>query len=754
MPNPLLHPQQMPTFSDIIPKEHIESALEEILADYESNLTQLLQQKIFTWDNFVIHLDVQEERLDNMWTAVSYLNKTIGSDELRAIYERGEAKIAEFKSKLLQNVSYYQAIRSIADADDFTSLPQAQQKAIKLLLDDFNEGGIDLPQERKQRLVAINEALSIAEALFMKNTQLATDAWTLHVTNQDDLKGLPDSDLQNAAALAVQKNQEGWIITLKQTVYQSAMKLIENRSIRQQMYTAYWTRASDQGPHAGRWNNGPVIEEILKLRHEKAQLLGFQNFAELSVSKKMAKDTTRVTTFLNDLAKKSRPAAEREIAELKTCAKQDGIEDFQLWDLSFYAEKLRKQKYNISQEEIRPYLPLEKVRSGYFTILNKLYGITVREAQYHVDTWHDDVKYFEVYDEENAFRGGVYMDLYARDTKQSGAWTTSIRTRMKMPDGSVRFPIVILSTNFAQPQGDAPSLLTEANVKSLFHEFGHCLHHVLTKMEVRAVSGFNGVPCDALEFPSQIMELFICNAQTIKLISGHYQDNAPLPDNLYEGMLAAKRFLPAISMLTQLEYGLIDFMLHLQYDTVKGARTLETLTSIQKSIAVLSPPLEANRMPWAYNHVFGGPYAAGYYSYKWSEILTHDAFSRFKEAGILSEELGRDYMHKILEQGGMPDFLEAFKQFCGREPKIEALMHNFGLEEQVNMAASFFKRKVSSQDEASPPTSELTELEEQSSSSSLSSLDDSRFDEEVPFFDDDDQMSSSPELYESRSPSP
>jgi oligopeptidase A len=680
MPNPLLNPVQIPTFSDIIPNQHIESALTEILADYRKKLVELVKQEEFTWDNFSVHIEAQEERLDNMWVVVDHMCQVLGTDELREIHKKGEATIAEFKAELMQNADYYRAVRSIANSAAFNALSKPQQKTINLLLLDFRLGGVDLPADKKQRVVELNQAIKKEETEFAANTLKATEGWTLHVTDINDLKGFPQSDLDNAATLAAKQGKDGWVLTLKFPVYMAAMKLIEDRNIRKQMYSAYFTRASDQGPDAGKWDNGPVIENILKMRHEKAQLLGYQNFAELSVAKKMAKDPQRVMAFLNELASKSVIAAKNELAEIKKfAAEKDGIVDFQPWDTTFYAEKLRQHKYNVSQEELKPYFPFEKVLSGYFSILNTLYGITLRKVK-PVDTWHTDVTYYEVYDESGDFRGSVYMDLYARAGKREGAWMTPVRARMKMPDGSMRFPIAFLSTNFAKPEDDKPSLLTEANVKSLFHEFGHCLHDVLTKMEVRTVSGLNGVPWDGVEFPSQIMEHFICNKKTIKLISGHYQTNEPMPESLYKNMLAAKNFQSAMMTVRQLEYALFDFRVHLEYDPAHGARTIPILTSVQDSVAVMKTPLDANRVPHTFTHIFANDYSAGYYGYKWAEVLTCDAFSRFDEAGTLSSEVGREYMHIILEQGGTPDFLEAFIQFRGRPPKIDALLRYAGLD--------------------------------------------------------------------------
>jgi oligopeptidase A len=680
MPNPLLNPGQIPTFSDIVPNEHIDSALTEIFADYRKELAQRVKQDEFTWDNFMAPLEALEERLQSMWVVIEHMHNTMRTDELVEHFKKGEARIAEFSAGLMQDPEYYKAVRAIADSASFSTLSKAQQKTITLLLLEFKLGGVDLSADKKQRLVELNQALKTEEALFADNALRATEAWTLNITDTNDLKGFPQSDLANAAALAVKKNQEGYLLTLKTPVYLAVMKLVENRDLRKQFYSAFMTRASDQGPNAGTGDNGPVIEKILKMRHEKAQLLGFKNYAELSVAKKMAKDPERVMSFLSELANKSVIAARRELAELQEFAtKIDGIDELRPWDIAFYSEKLRQHKYNVSQEELKPYFPLDKVLSGYFNILKTLYGITLRQAK-PFDTWHPDVTYFEVYDESGSMRGSVYMDLYARTGKREGAWMTAVRSKMSMPDGSSQFPIAFLSTNFAKPETDKPSLLTEANVKSLFHEFGHCLHHVLTQIDIRSVSGINGVPWDGIEFPSQIMEHFICNKHTIKLISGHYQTNEPLPEALYNNMLAAKNFQSAMMTVKQLEYALIDFRLHLEYDPKLGARVLETLASVQESVAVMKPPAEANRMPNTFSHIFSGGYAAGYYSYKWAEVLTCDAFSRFDEAGTLSSEVGRDYLHKILEQGGAPDFLAAFIEFRGRAPTIDALLRYSGLE--------------------------------------------------------------------------
>jgi oligopeptidase A len=645
--------------------------------------------------------------------------RNVQTDELREIHDECEEMISEFATETAQNTAYYNAVQAIADSAAFQSLSAAKQKEVKLALRDFKLAGVHLPPDAKARLADISKELTKLESKFSANILDATDAWTYHTTDLNELKGLPESDLANAASEAKKRNLEGWVLTLKMPVMMSVMKFLDNRYLRKIYFHAYNTRASDVEPNAGKWDNGPIIEDIMRLRHEKAKLLGFNNYAEYSVSKKMAKSPQEVMDFLNKLADKSVVAAKRELAEMQAFAAKDGVTELQAWDTSYYAEKLRLHKYDFSQETLRPYFPLEKVLTGYFNILNTLYGLTVRETN-PVDTWHPDVRNFDIYDESQQFLGSVLVDLYARPKKRDGAWMDDCRSRLQLADGSSQYPIAYLTTNFAKPEEGKPSLLKEDNLRTLFHEFGHCLHHVLTKVNVKSVTGTNGVPWDGIEFPSQFMENFIYTPETIKLISGHYETGEMLPDEIFQRMLAAKNFGTAMQTVRQLQFALFDFRLHLEYDPAKGARALQTLTEVQAKVSPLQLAPDDNRFYNQFQHIFANSYSAGYYSYKWAEVLAFDAFSRFDEAGVLSPEVGRDFMHCILEQGGVPDLMEAFVKFRGRPPKIDAMLRYTGLDDTPSIsvdgrlsAPMLFTRRLTL------PDTEM-KLEEETPSSSFS----------------------------------
>jgi oligopeptidase A len=494
-----------------------------------------------------------------------------------------------------------------------------------------------------------------------------------------ELKGLPESIIQGAAAEAKKQEKEGWILSLQTPVVLASMKLLDNRHLRKILYHAYNTLASEVNPGTEQWNNLPLIETILRLRHRKAQLLGHNNYAEFALGNKMAKDPQTVFDFLTNLANKSAGPAKRELAEIRAIAAKDGITDLEPWDSPYYAEKLRLQKYNLSEEATKPYFPLEKVLSGFFTVLNKLYGITLREEKPD-DVWHEDVRYFGVYDEDNQPLGCVYADFYARPKKRDGAWMTEGRSRVRFPNGELQLPIAYLSTDFGKPGNETPALLEFRDAETLFHEFGHCIHQILTTMEVKSVSGINGVPQDGIEFPSQLMEFFVHDPAVIPLISSHYQTGEPLPVDMLERIQAAKHFQAAMMTIKQVYLALFDFRLHWEYDPEKGARTIDILTEIQKQYMPMQPAPEDNRFPCQFTHVFSDDYAVGYYGYKWSEVLSSDAFSRFEAAGTLSADVGRELRHYLLGQGGTPDFMEAYVKFRGRQPRIESLLHYTGLD--------------------------------------------------------------------------
>jgi oligopeptidase A len=675
MQNPLLQQGPLPSFSNIVPEKDIEPAIQEILGHNRKALTTLLAtHTAFTWDNLMRPLEDMSDRLSKAWTPVAHLHGVAESDPLRTAYNACLPLLTEYHTEVMQNESLYQAVKSIADS----KLDAGQQKVIQNELRDFRLAGVHLPPDEKIRFGDLQKKLSQLTTKFSENVLDATHHWTLHITDANALKGMPPSDLETAAETAKQQNKSGWVLTLEYPCFSAAMKFLENRELRQRIYEAYSTRASDQGPDAGRFDNSSIMDEILGARHELATLLGFANYAEYSLATKMAHTPTLVMDFLTDLVHKSKSAAEKEMQELTEFAKTLGhTEQLASWDIGFYSEKLRQQKYAVSQEELKVYFPAAKVLEGFFTVVSQLYSIRIVPKS-GVDTWHPQVNFYEIYDEKNQLRGGIYIDLYARPHKRDGAWMDEARVRRHLSDGSIQNPVAFLTCNFSRPLDNKPSLLTHDEVETLFHEFGHCLHHVLTRMDYAAISGINGVPWDAVEFPSQIMEHWCWEKEVIKLISGHYETGEPLPDTLYNKLVAAKNFQSGMQMMRQLEFALFDFRLHLEYDPAKGGRVQALLDDVRKEAAVVKYPA-FNRFQNSFSHIFAGGYAAGYYSYKWAEVLSSDAYSLFEETGVLNPETGKSYLKNILEQGGSRDPMDMFIAFRGREPRIEALLRHSGL---------------------------------------------------------------------------
>jgi len=512
----------------------------------------------------------------------------------------------------------------------------------------------------------------------------STQAWYKHFTDASELAGLPESALAQAQQAAARKNLEGYVITLDFPSYFPVLQYADNRALREEIYTAYVTRATansaktnEQGQQetTAEFDNTAIIAETLALRHELAQLLGFSNYAERSLATKMAQSPAQVLEFLEALAHKSKPYAQRDYEELKAFAAEQGCADFQSWDSTYYSEKLRVAKYDVSQEELRPYFPAEKVISGMFAVVNRLFGISVEQVQ-SFDTYHEDVRFFKVF-KNGAQIASFYLDLFARDGKRGGAWMADARVRRKTTSG-LQLPVAFLTCNFTPPVGDTPSLLTHDEVTTLFHEFGHGLHHMLTQIDVAAVSGINGVAWDAVELPSQFMENWCWEPEAIPLISGHYQTGEPLPKALLDKMLAAKNFQSGLQMLRQIEFALFDFRLHAQYNPAQPQSAQEVLQQVRAEVAVVQPPA-FNRFENSFSHIFAGGYAAGYYSYKWAEVLSADAFSRFEEEGIFNAETGESFLTEILQQGGSKTPMELFTSFRGREPSIDALLRHSGI---------------------------------------------------------------------------
>ncbi len=677
MNNPLLADAKLPLFPQIR-AEHVEPAIDELLANARSVVENCLQANSeYTWENLVEPIANAEDRLSKAWSPVSHLNSVVNSDELREAYNACLPKLSEYSTEMGQNQGLYNAYRQIAASDAFATLETAQQKIINNALRDFTLSGIGLDEDKQQRYKAISLEQSNLASKYEENLMDATNAWKKHITDELQLTGLPPSALAQAKQAAEQEGLEGWLINLQFPSYSAVMTYADNRELRQEHYQAFATRASDQGPDAGRWDNTDIMEQTLALRHEKAQLLGFNNYAELSLAAKMADKPEDVISFLEDLADKSWRQGRKDLAELREFAEQYyGITDLQSWDMSYYSEKMRQHFYQLSQEEVKTYFPANRVLAGLFTVVERLYGLQI-EAISEFDSWHPDVQFFQIHDKNGNIRGQFYLDLYARAKKRGGAWMDDCVGR-KRTENDVQLPVAYLTCNFTPPAGDTPALLTHDEVTTLFHEFGHGLHHMLTLVDHLGVSGINGVEWDAVELPSQFMENWCWEQDALVLMSGHYQTGEPLPEDLFAKMLAAKNFQAGMFMLRQLEFSLFDFKIHHEYDPTKGGRIYEILDQVRNQIAVIKPP-HFNRFAHSFSHIFAGGYAAGYYSYKWAEVLSSDAFSLFEERGIFDRDTGDAFLTNILEKGGSQNAMDLFVQFRGRKPTIDALLRHNGI---------------------------------------------------------------------------
>jgi len=677
MSNPLLANTELPLFSQIQP-EHVEPAIDQLLAEARTTVENSLQAtNAYTWENLIEPIENAEDRLSKAWSPVSHMNSVVNSDALREAYNACLPKLSAYATEMGQNEALFKAYKAIEGSAEYASLDIAQQKIIQNTLRDFHLSGIDLDAEKKQRYKEISQELSKLASTYEENVLDATNGWSKLLTNELDLTGLPASALAQARQTAEQNGQEGWMITLQFPSYHAVMTYADNRELRREHYEAYATRASDQGPQAGRWDNSEIMEKILALRHEKARLLGFANFAELSLATKMADKPDDVVGFLEDLADKSWRQARRDLAELREFAEAHyGIGDLQTWDIGYFSEKMRQHFYQLSQEEVKAYFPITKVLPGLFAVVENLYGLQIAETD-AVDTWHPDVRFFEIIDNNGDLRGKFYIDLYARPKKRGGAWMDDCVGRKNI-DGAVQIPVAYLTCNFTPPTGDEPALLTHDEVTTLFHEFGHGLQHMLTRIDHLGVSGINGVEWDAVELPSQFMENWCWEKDALALMSGHYQSGEPLPDDLLDKMLAAKNFQAGMLMVRQLEFSLFDFRIHRDYDPNKGGRIYETLNQVREQVAVIQPPA-FNRFAHGFSHIFAGGYAAGYYSYKWAEVLSSDAFSLFEEKGIFDPETGHAFLTQILEKGGSEDAMDLFVKFRGRKPTIDALLRHNGI---------------------------------------------------------------------------
>jgi oligopeptidase A len=677
MHNPLLHQGGLPAFEQIRP-EHVVPAVETTLARLRASIDALLRPgQPPSWETLVAPLEELLEHLQGIWAPISHMNATLNSEPLRAAHGACLPLLSAFETDLGQNATLYDAFRTIAHRADFAALDPAQQQIVRNRLRDFRLAGVELDQERRERLKRIQQRLAQLRARFQENLLDATGAWRKHLQDPASLSGLPDSALALARQSAAREGLEGWLLTLDFPCYDAVLTYASDARLREEVYTAYVTRASDTGPHGGRWDNTPLIEEILRLRHESARLLGFAHYAELSLETKMASSTQQVLEFLNDLAEPALQRARQELDELQDFAVCRGAgAPLQAWDIPYYSEQLRQHRYTVSQQALRPYFPVTSVIPGMFQVVRRLYGIEVRERA-AVSSWHPEVRFFEIFDDRGELRGQFYLDLYARPNKRAGAWMDGCYSRLRI-NGSARHPVAFLTCNFTPPVGDQPPLLGHDDVVTLFHEFGHGLHHVLTRIDYPSVSGINGVAWDAVELPSQFMENWCWEREALDLISGHHETGEPIPEALFRRMSAARNFQSGMQMLRQLEFALFDMHIHADLCAGTSGRVHETLERIRDRIAVVQRP-DFNRFAHGFWHVFAGGYAAGYYGYKWAEVLSSDAFSMFEENGIFDRATGSGFLRHVLEPGGSRDAMDLFVAWRGREPRIEALLRHRGL---------------------------------------------------------------------------
>ncbi|MBA4380956.1 MAG: oligopeptidase A [Sideroxydans sp.] len=672
--NPLLNFSGLPRFAEIKP-EHVAPAIEQLLDENRTLITRLLaDDSLPTWDAFVRPMEDANERLGRAWGPVGHLNAVMNSPELRDAYNSTLPKITAYYAELGQNLALFKKFKALRNSAEFAGLSAARKKIIENELRDFRLGGAELPDDKKTRYLAVQERQSELSARFSDNILDATNEYTLLIENRGELNGLPEDVLQTAREAAQAAEKTGWLFTLKAPSYLPVMQFADNRDLREKMYRAYATRASEFGKPE--LDNTPLMDEIVALRAEEAQLLGFANFGELSLAAKMAETPQQVVDFMRELAQRARPFAEKDLVELREFAKTKlDINDMRSWDVAYASEKLREQRYAFSEQEVKQYFPEDAVMAGLFKLVETLFGLQIKSAQ--APKWHETVRFFDIRDAQDKLVGHFYLDLYARNSKRGGAWMDDVITRRRLEKG-IQTPVAYLNCNFSAPVGGKPAVFTHDEVQTLFHEFGHGLHHLLTEVEDLGVSGINGVEWDAVELPSQFMENFCWEWDVLQGMTRHADTNEKLPRALFDKMLAAKNFQSGLATLRQIEFALFDMLMHSNFNVGQGKTILQLLDEVRAEVAVLIPP-EFNRFPQSFSHIFSGGYSAGYYSYKWAEVLSADAYSLFEEHGVLNPEIGARFRAEVLAMGGARPAMESFTAFRGRAPSIDALLRHNGL---------------------------------------------------------------------------
>lgn len=664
----------LPRFSTI-KIDQIEGAIRALLDENRTRLDALLNAGANTWEDLVVPLEEMQHKLSRTWSPIGHMNGVVNSDELRTAYNACLPLLTAWHTDLAQNERLYRAYESILEREG-SKLSAGQRKLLENALRDFRLAGVALPVASKDRFKALMEQLATLQSRFDENVLDATNAWSKHIANEAELSGVPAPIIERARAAAESRQMEGWFFTLDAPNYQAIMMHADSEALRREFYTAWVTRASDQGLQPARWDNSQLMSQILALRSELAALVGFRSYAEFSLATKMASSVDEVREFLEQLAAKARPVAQREFDELEHFAKRS----LNAWDVSYFAERMKRERFDLSEEELRPYFPLDRVLAGMFQVAERLYGVRIalREG---VDVYHPDACFYDILNPDGSQRGGFFVDLYSREKKRGGAWMDECVGRKRLGD-SAALPVAYLVCNFMPPSGKQPSLLTHSEVVTMFHEFGHGLHHMLTRVDYPSIAGINGVAWDVVELPSQFMENFAWRPEVLPLISGHVATGAPLPEQELQRLLGTRTFQAGMQTVRQLEFALFDFRIHSEgpQDSTAIMRILE---DVRSRVAVISPPA-FNRFAHSFQHIFSGGYAAGYYSYKWAEVLAADAFSAFEEEGIFNDKVSRRFLNSILEQGGSRDAMEAFVEFRGRKPQIEPLLKQLGLKEAVS----------------------------------------------------------------------
>ena len=673
MQNPLLDFSSLPQFDRIQP-EHITPALDTLIQQGKQTIEQLvISDSAPTWQNFAEPLEQIEEKLSRAWSQVGHMNAVVNSPALREVYNDNLPKLTDFYSDLAQDERLYNKFKALKASREYASLTQAQKKIIDNEIRDFKLGGAELPRAQKQRFKQIQEQLSKLTTKFEENIMDTVDAFQHIEADTAHLSGIPQDAIAAAKQAAETVGQSGYLFTLHFPSYMPVLQYADHRPLRESLYRAYATRASELGE--AKWDNSALMQEILALRHEAAVMLGFSNYAEMSLATKMADSPQQVIDFLQNLAQRAKPYAKEDMQELQSYAVKLGITDMQAWDVAYVSEKLREQKYAYSDQEVKQYFPEAKVLQGIFKVVESIFKVHVRKTQAPV--WHTDASFYEICDQQQQLIGQFYLDLYARNNKRGGAWMDEAITR-RVHDGQLTTPVAYLTCNFSAPVGDKPALFTHDEVITLFHEFGHGLHHMLTRVESYGVSGIKGVEWDAVELPSQFMENFCWEWDVVKHMTSHVDSGEPLPPSLFDKMIAAKNFQSGMQTVRQIEFSLFDMRLHHEYRDHNRIDVLQLIEQVRDQVAVVRPP-KWNRFPHAFSHIFAGGYAAGYYSYKWAEVLSADAYSMFEENGVLCAETGQRFWHEILAQGGSRPAMESFVAFRGRTPDIEALLRHHGM---------------------------------------------------------------------------